>query len=441
MNILASLWFVIFISNVTLESSQYLNILSYVLWVTTIIYLFKQQAQLSFFNFIVLFAYTTTGLSCLIAEFGSYYAETQWTSYLTGATPKNLTLCFFLMYGSFIGFECIKKLLPERYPKLVRLNTIVSSVAPVYILGLIAGLLYISFKYGSPNDYNVDRFYYWSNIAPSWGDYLKFNLVQASFLLGLIYAFRPQKIFLGLLLLGLISQVMVGEKFTGIFSSIVYFVTPYLIVHYRNIKLLSFKNVMVLCVITFVFLIVIYSSYAAIVGERNAADSFISRIILQSQMWWTVDIISTDSVKPYSEIVRSFFGIAEDDRYRGIFYLMSHVTPASVFEGFYDKKINFTMASLVNIIYFFGYDLSLLVAVPIGIFCGVMYGVFRIVVINYDYWIIIVFIKIHYTIVRVLTMGEMYAFTDAKFMSLCIISLVYALFICLMKRREGNYAI
>lgn len=99
------------------------------------------------------------------------------------------------------------------------------------------------------------------------------------------------------------------------------------------------------------------------------------------------------------------------------------------------------MASPVNFIYFFGYPLSLLVALPVGFICGVLYGMFRIAVMNYDYWIILLFIKIHYTIVRILTMGETYALTDPKFIILCFIALVYTLFVCLMKRREKVYAI
>lgn len=288
------------------------------------------------------------------------------------------------------------------------------------------------------NDYNVDRFYYWANIAPAWGDYLKFNLVQISFIMGMIYATKPTRWILGIFIMGLIAQILVGEKFTGVFSAIVFFITPYFIIHSQKFKILSIKNIFISVIVISVFSSVIYSSYAAIVGEENAAKSFISRIILQSQMWWTVDNIS-NGMKSFSEIMYSFFGTAEEERYKGIFYLMSHITSPAVFEGYYDKKINFTMASPVNLIYFFGYGLSVLVAIPIGVFCGVMYGVFRIAVINCDYWIILLLVKIHYTIVRILTMGEMYAFMDAKFMSLCFVAILYSLFVCLMKRREKNY--
>lgn len=440
MNVLAIVWFLVYAINSLFPASLVFNIFSYLLWLVTVVYLFRMKVQFTFFNFMAIFAYTTTGLSCLIAEFGSYFVETQTISYLTGATSRNLSLCFFLLYSSYAGFSLVKRLLPTTYPQIISLNRLVYSFIPFLSSALIIGLFYISIRYGSPNDYNVDRFYYWANIAPSWGDYLKFNLVQLSFLLGMMYAARPYKWLLVMFVLGLIAQILVGEKFTGVFSAIVFFNTPYFIIHSSKFNVFSTKNIVITLVITFIFSIAIYNSYAAIVGQKNATESFLSRIILQSQMWWAVDNISGE-IKDYSELIRSFFGTASEDRYRGIFYLMSQITPPNIFEGYYEKGINFTMASPVNFIYFFGYPLSLLVALPVGFICGVLYGMFRIAVMNYDYWIILLFIKIHYTIVRILTMGETYALTDPKFIILCFIALVYTLFVCLMKRREKVYAI
>jgi len=440
MNVLAIIWFIVYVFNSLAPPSLTLNVFSYILWLVTTVYLFKKQVQLSFFNFMVIFAYTTTGLSCMVAEYGSFFVETQTQSFLTGATSRNLSLSFFLLYGVYGGFSFIKSYLPTTYPKITLLNKIVGGFVPLLAVFLIAGLFYLNLRYGSPNDYNVDRFYYWTNIAPAWGDYLKFNLVQISFLLGMLYAARPFKWLPFIFILSLIAQYLVGEKFTGIFSAIVFFITPYFVIHSDKFKILSIRNIFICTIVICLFSIVIYSSYAAIVGQRNATESFVSRIILQSQMWWAVDNISSDS-KSIAEIVYSFFGTASEDRYKGIFYLMSHITPPNIFEGYYDKGINFTMASPVNFIYFFGYNISLLIVIPVGFFCGIMYGIFRIAVINYDYWIILLFVKIHYTIVRILTMGESYAFTDPKFLLLCFIAFLYSLFVCLMKRREKIYAL
>ncbi|AGB77600.1 hypothetical protein D782_1592 [Enterobacteriaceae bacterium strain FGI 57] len=440
MNVIAIFWFVVYVLNFIAPSTQVLNLFSYFLWMATVVYFFKKEVQFSFLNFMVIFAYTTTGLSCLFAEFGSYYVETQTISFLTGATARNLSLGYFLLYGSFLGFSFIRKYLPETYPRITILNTVISKLTPLFAIALILGLFFISIKYGSPNDYNVDRFYYWTNIAPSWGDYLKFNLVQISFILGMLYSVNSNKIIMGLFALGLISQVLVGEKFTGIFTSIIFFITPYFIIHHNKFRFLSAKNIFLSVVVVSIFCLVIYSSYAALVGEKNASESFMSRIILQSQMWWTVDSIS-DGMKPLSEIIKSFLGLSTEERDKGIFYLMSQITPLNIFEGYYEKKINFTMASPVNIIYFFGYGFSLFIAIPIGFLCGIMLGIFRIAVINSDYWIVLLFVKIQYTIVRIFTMGEMYAFSEPKFLILCLLALSYALFVCLMKRSEKKYAL
>lgn len=82
MNVLAIVWFLVYAINSLFPASLVFNIFSYLLWLVTVVYLFRMKVQFTFFNFMAIFAYTTTGLSCLIAEFGSYFVETQTISYL-----------------------------------------------------------------------------------------------------------------------------------------------------------------------------------------------------------------------------------------------------------------------------------------------------------------------------------------------------------------------
>ncbi|STQ10745.1 Uncharacterised protein [Enterobacter cloacae] len=84
----------------------------------------------------------------------------------------------------------------------------------------------------------------------------------------MMYAARPYKWLLVMFVLGLIAQILVGEKFTGVFSAIVFFITPYFIIHSSKFNVFSTKNIVITLVITFIFSIAIYNSYAAIVGQK-----------------------------------------------------------------------------------------------------------------------------------------------------------------------------
>lgn len=438
MHILFFMWTIIYSFNVVSEPSYVLNVISYFLWILTIVVLFKKDVQLSVLIFFVSFSYVTTGLSCIFAETGSFYRESGWDSYLTGAVSKNLSLCFFLYYFIYITYQYTKNIFPKEYPVIPVLNKCIKFFCVFFSCVIILSLFMIFIKYGSPNDYNVDRFYYWENIAPAWGDYLKFNFVQMCFILGLIYSKSNNKLILAILTAGIIAQVCVGEKFTGIFSSLIFFFTPYFVVENKRIKILSVKSLFCLSIILGVFLLIIISSYSSIVGGSEAYESLLSRVILQSQMWWAVDHVSTNNIHSMKELISSFFGMAREDDKIGIFYLMTKITTPYVFNWYYEQKINFTMASPVNFIYFFGYTLSPLFIAPLGVYCGLMYSIMRRAILRCDYFILLVFIKILYSIVRILTMGEMQAFTDVKFIFLNFIVIIYMSFMCLSLRNRKH---
>ncbi|HBA1513335.1 TPA: hypothetical protein J8W40_004563, partial [Citrobacter koseri] len=226
-------------------------------------------------------------------------------------------------------------------------------------------------KYGRPSNYGQDRFYYWNNIAPSWGNLVRLFVEQSVFILGCIYAKTKNKMILVIFFLGITSQVLVGEKFTGIFQMLLFFSVCLLIASNSSInkKLLSFKSILLCSFLGFIFVILVWTSYFSLSGDSTLAfESLKIRIAAQSQLWW--GLIESAALQDFgaSDIIYNFFGIGAFPEDTGMSYLMGLVMPQHLFSVYQDAGIALTMAFPANILLFFGPFLSLLVCTVLAIF-------------------------------------------------------------------------
>lgn len=173
MKIIFSLWLtIILLSFLFPEGSITLNFSALFIWMITVFWLLKKDSKFSMVFLFFVISFTVASLSGLVAETGSFFSEIKQSSYLTGAVTRNLSLCAVLVLISFQTHKILSNVslikvgmpsvLNELFQKIIILAVLISNMV----------LLSIYVKYGSPNDYNVDRFYYWSNIAPTWGGVL-----------------------------------------------------------------------------------------------------------------------------------------------------------------------------------------------------------------------------------------------------------------------------
>ena len=257
-------WIALFFNLFEKDNTLLLNYVSYFLWLCTLIYILRKDYIFSLFSLPVLFSFTVTAISCLFSEqFNVYFSEIQVWASLTGATARVLSLCAFIVLSAFITFRLLTKIKTIDgivLPKKVN-NILLYGIEFIFILSVI--LLFIIFiLYGSPNTYGVDRFYYWNNIAPKWAEYVKFSLSQLIIFIGMLYSLTKTKRYLFIFILSLIVQMLVGEKFTGLFMSTMVFFIPIVIFNKINLlkKFISFKFIFLLsifCLLLFLSIVIL----------------------------------------------------------------------------------------------------------------------------------------------------------------------------------------
>ncbi len=195
------------------------------------------------------------------------------------------------------------------------------------------------------------------------------------------------------------------------------FIIPIVILLKVNIGKLIFSTRFLFISVIFVtaMMSASYLSYVAISGAGNGIDRVVDRIVLQGQMWWALDNSSNMSSKGLGEIMSNFIGIGNSDEFStGIFYLMSIISPPSIFQWFADKGITMTMGSPVNLIYFFGFPLSVVPAAILGIIVGAGYHIFYRAILISDVILVFFGVKIMDSIFRAVTMGEIFYLFSLK---------------------------
>ena len=401
----------------------------FIIWCLTIIIFFKKDSKFSMASLLFFIGYTIAALSGFVAEGGSYFSEIKEYSYFTGAVARNLCLCAILLICAYQTNRLLYNLNLISVTMPVYLNSIFKKIILCAVSLSIVILLGIHLRYGSPNDYNVDRFYYWSNIAPEWGGYFKFILIQMAIYLGLFFSSTKNKLYILLFLLSLVAQVLVGEKLTGLYISVIFFVIP--VVVNNRISVLRFlfhpKSLMIISMGMIALFLIVLASYNSLAGRGTGLDLFLNRLVLQSQMWWAVDNISNQNLNINEAISHMLGFMSSSDVDTGIYYLMSKIADPVTFYWFYDKGITFTMASPVNFLYFFGPYWSYLFIVPLGVLLGFSIHMLLRSIELMDLVLLFFTLKLFYIMIRVVTMGEVHLIFDYKFAIILLVLLFYML--------------
>ena len=150
----------------------------------------------------------------------------------------------------------------------------------------------------------------------------------------------------------------------------------------------------------------IYLSYFAMSGD-DAVNRFLDRLVLQSQLWWSLDAISFGDIKTFNEIWMHFFGFDNSNVHQmGIFYIMHLVSPDYIYDWFVSRNITMTMAGPVNLIYFFGHILAFPVAIVLGLVLGFIYVIFYKAIQHADVLLILLSVKGVDKLQRAITVGD-----------------------------------
>ncbi len=413
--------------------SYFFNFTFLFLWCFFVISLILQKKSSSSLNLMYIWAFSTALISCFIVEFGAYLSEIRIFGALSNATVKIGFPSMILLYISINFCDWLtKNIQPQkRLPKFYQ--DIATGAILMFSITAVLALMVVIIVYGTPNSHNVDRFYYWENIAPSWGRYLQYNLTQLAFILGVLFVNSNRKYIYALLLLfSLVIQFLGGEKFTGPFLSILFFFTPYLVMSKRNllIRILTPRNLIILSLVFFSFTYIIYLSYLAIYGNNIAATkSFVERIALQSQVWWALDQHSEllNSDLSFDWLATNFFGFGKDSEHDvfGMYYIMKVIAPDDVFQRFFSNSVRFTMGTPVNYNFFFGYLLAPVICIFGGLLMGFSAWVLRVAIDLNDLFYSFIAIKFYYLVILISTMSDVQYLISLKFNLFIVFIVVY----------------
>lgn len=289
----------------------------------------------------------------LIELTGAYLIEIQKIAYLTGAAARNAFLATFFLIATFVSYKFFLKIIPSRLPVIktaeplaTRVLLAVAFAAPLYIATVLI-------THGSPLFMGVDRFNYFTYIAPPGYTWLYGNIPLLGFVVALSAykgVIRHSTSFVWLALTVAI-YIMAGEKFSQLFLLGFFFFLPFFLISNPIIKV---KHLALGAMVVLAMAIMVIINYMMIYGS---AEILVPRLALQGQMNYALDQISS-SAQPLSAITRHFFGLGAQETDRGLAYLMYLVAPSSIVDLRIEHGATFTAPFPSNISYFFSPHLS-----------------------------------------------------------------------------------
>lgn len=422
-------WICLFITSYILNGSEILNLVIVLGYIVVLFSLLIKKESFFIISSFFLWSILTTAISGLILETGVFLPELGEMSTLNGATAINLSLAVITLLISSNVFVFMNNRILVNLNTSIFFNAIIERIYPILVLLATFVVIFFFIKFGRPSDYGQDRFYYWNNIAPSWGNLVRLFVEQSVFILGCIYARTKSKIILGVFLLGLISQILVGEKFTGIFQMLLFFSVCFLIASNKTIskKLFSFKSILFFSVLGVVFIILVWTSYFSLSGDSSLAfESLKTRVAAQSQLWWSLTENARNTEIDILSITNNFFGIGVQPENTGMLYLMGLVMPQQLFNVYQEAGIALTMAFPANIILFFGPFLSLLVCAILAFFLALALWFTVYTLRNRDYILLFIAMKVFNIAIQFILMGRVYLLFEWKII-LLLLPLIFAL--------------
>ena len=231
-------------------------------------------------------------------------------------------------------------------------SPIVYQVTYVAYIIIILTLFISIYVFGSPLLQKIDRFVYWTNHPYPIIMSVKTKLTILSFMSGLLIANRYTRmrcIHYAAMLLVVILNVLLGEKFSGIYSSIVLYLMPIAVTNSNHFydKLVSLKNISITIVIMLMLSSLIFYQYSKIYGGAGAVLEIVgSRVFgLQGHVWWGVDDNVNRTKGNYNINYDILFGKSKLDENAGMYSLMYAVSPRVIVDNYIEKNARFTMAN------------------------------------------------------------------------------------------------
>ena len=371
------LYFIIFISiNILSVFSGTVLLLSYgtvAIFLSWLIYLYNRNKVFFISHIYIFYAITSTLIVSIFLEHGVYLIEINTLSHSTNLPIKASFQVFCFIVGSLFIFKTLLKSNLIVVNLTANSNLIIRIFFYLLTIFFIGVLFVIASIYGTPLSHGVHRNDYWTFYAPSWGAIPTYWLMQLTFIFGYFYSKYKQKYDIYFFLGSLITIFLMGERFTGLLYSLVFFSIPLLLTNTQiQLKLSSTKKIIFVCSSIFFISFALYNSFIKSQSSLNPLEQVLMRSSLQSQMWWALEKKAEISPKSSDVILKNYFGWGIAERYSGVYYLMDQVSDQSIVNDRYESNSRFTMSGFINNIYIFGYIFGTFVNFLWGLIFGLI---------------------------------------------------------------------
>lgn len=360
-----------------------------------------------------LFGLTSAVASNFLIEYTSpYIVEIQERAVPTGGAARNAFLTGFFLFSTFIFFKLLIKIIPSHLKRAKKIEN--KLIKLIVLLGFVflAYMIFVIGKYGSPLLMGADRFSYWLNIAPPGYRYIS-SLVP-TFAFGISYALEigllRQSLARGWLIAAFVLLILGGEKFSGLIITVFFYYLPYFFLSNKRIPA-RFFAIGVMLFIAVVSLILI--NYYLIFGSVFF-DVFRDRLALQGQMLYAIDRISITSANRLDASLAHFFGYGNPGEFSGIKYLMYLIAPHSLVDRYIENGVTFTAPFPANLSYFFGFYVSPIFALFMGLIVGTTGAALYVSLKERAFLLSLVSLKTFFYIYLAILMGEAYMLFDWK---------------------------
>jgi hypothetical protein len=311
-------------------------------------------------------------------EGGTFISEQMDYSYATGSTLRLSILAIIFMLAAVIVFSkfSFKSLISAPVSQLFtsKYFAIFAIATLVFFLNVTNILIF-----GSPIFMGIQRFDYWAmHPLPQlhkFTGYLSLLCFYLGSLYGSLKSKNKRKLSIFFLVSYIFINILVGEKFTGIYLALLNFFIGFILS--RSLLKEAIPNILKIVLISGMLflsiLCLVIWSYTHIHGIDSAFvfNFLISRIFaLQGHVWWGIDryVLDGHHICSFSELINSLK--ASDE---GSFYmLMNQISPSNLVNSYMNRGVTFTMGSPAIAIYVFGYFGAIIYQLLGGIFYGLI---------------------------------------------------------------------
>lgn len=426
--------------------SQFISFMSSALFLLLLIMLWKVEKYAFIIMIPLIVGHTWPILSNIYLEGGSFVLEQGVFSYPTGSTIRLVGLVSVMLLFAFITFRLFT-------PRPMRLQIPVMNLSFIYhkrilllacfSLSLIVALGLMN--YGSPIISAIDRIDYWNAHPMPQIRMVSNQFPIMAFFLGCIYVVSENKwnstVVVMALMLFVIEMILLGEKFTGLFSIGYHYLMGYLLVTLLIGRSINTKTLARYLLFVLVALLLLsFYHYRTIYGVSNvgAIDKLMERAFaLQGHVWWGIDRLVAEGVEPIG--LENLFSPHSYDSPGGLYKLMYNITSSNVYYAYLDKGVRFTMGYPAIVLYSLGYMGSVLFQIIAGMYIGVL-AAYMFHVVRYGHIIrtIIALKLLLLTYSFIFSMGDLFLIYSTKYI---ILSILVFIDLLILKSKKVSYSL